>query len=167
MAQPSSSSSPSPVPSGHRSVTPHLVISGAAEAISFYASAFGATEHYRMPHDDGRLLHGEIQIGDSRLFVADEFPEFGGAKSPKSLGDSPVTLHLYVENVDEAFQRAVDAGATAKMPPADMFWGDRYAQVIDPFGHIWSLATHIEDVSPEEMQARGKAAMSEGCGDSR
>ena len=149
----------SPIPARQHTITPHLVIKGAAEAISFYNRAFGAIEHYQMPHEDGRVLHGELQIGDSRLFVADEFTEFGGSKSPKSLGDSPVTLHLYVENVDESFQKAVDAGAAVKMPPADMFWGDRYAQVIDPYGHIWSLATHIEDVSPEDMAERMKASM--------
>jgi PhnB protein len=145
-----------PIPEGSRTVTPHLVVKGAAKAIDFYADAFGAVEHHRMGAPGGLVGHAQIQIGDSLLFLADEFP---GSPSPIKLKGTPVTIHLYVEDVDATFARAVKAGAKVKMPVMDMFWGDRYGQVVDPFGHSWSIATHKEDVSPEDMAIRGKAAM--------
>ena len=114
-----------------------------------------------MPSPDGRtVMHAELQIGDSILFLADEFPEMG-ARSPKALGGSPVTIHLYVADVDAVFNRAIQAGATAQMPPTDMFWGDRYGKLTDPFGHVWSVATHTEDVPPEEMAKRAQAAFAQ------
>ncbi len=131
-------------------VIPHLVCEGAADAIEFYKKAFNAVEQMRMPGENGRLMHAAIRIGESTIMLADDFPEYGGF-GPKALKGSPVTLHLIVPNIDEAFQQAVDAGATVRMPPADMFWGDRYGQVVDPFGHHWSLATHIKDMTPAEM----------------
>ena len=153
-----------PIPDGFHTMTPHLVIKGAAEAIEFYKSAFGAEEICRMPMPgpDGqvRIGHAELRIGNSMLFLADEFPEYG---STAPNGHSPVSLHLYVTDVDTSFQRAVDAGAKATVPPADMFWGDRYGKLVDPFGHHWSLATHIEDVQPEQMMER-MAAMKGGPG---
>ena len=151
-----------PIPDGHRTITPHLVIKGASEAIEFYKRAFGAEELLRMPFPgpDGRvkLGHASLQIGDSRLYLADECPEYG---STGPNGHSPVTIHLYVTDADAAFTRAVEAGATVRMPLADMFWGDRYGKVVDPFGHHWSIAAHLEDLTPEQMQERMAAAF---CG---
>jgi PhnB protein len=140
-----------PIPEGSHTVTPHLVCAGAAEAIDFYKKAFNATEFCRMPGPNGRVMHAEIRIGDSNVMLMDEMPECGGL-GPKSLKGSPVTLHLYVKDVDAFAARAVSAGARITMPVADMFWGDRYGQLEDPFGHRWSVATHTRDVSPEEMQ---------------
>lgn len=145
------------IPEGTHSVTPHLVVKGGARAIDFYTAAFGAVEHSRMPLPGGKVAHAELQIGDSLIYLADEFP--GGSPSPLSLKGSPVVIHLYVEDADAAFNRAVKAGAKVKMPPMDMFWGDRYGQVTDPFGHVWSIATHREDVSPEEVARRAETAM--------
>jgi PhnB protein len=155
-----------PIPAGHHAITPHLVIKGASEAIEFYKRAFGAEEHCRMPFPgpDGqvRVGHAELQIGSSRLYLADECPEYG---STGPNGSSPVTIHLYVTDADAAFSRAVEAGATVKMPLADMFWGDRYGKVVDPFGHHWSIAEHLEDLTPEQMQERMAAAFGEpSCG---
>lgn len=147
-----------PVPDGMHTVTPHLVCDGAAAAIQFYMDAFGAVELHRMPGPDGRLMHAMIKIGDSPVMLADEFREWGGT-GPKSLGGTPVTIHLQVPNADEVYERALRAGAEIKMPIADMFWGDRYGTVIDPFGHSWSIATHIKDMTREELEAAGKAAM--------
>jgi len=136
---------------------PHLVCAGAAEAIDFYKKAFRAEDLARMPGPNGKLMHAQIQIGDSIVMLVDEFTEWGSF-SPKSLKGSPVTIHLYVEHADGVFERAIAAGAKAKMPMSDMFWGDRYGVVEDPFGHYWSIATHMRDVSPEEMmQAMQKA----------
>lgn len=146
-----------PIPPGMHSVTPHLVCDGAAAAIEFYKKAFGATEVGRMPGQNGRLMHGHIVIGDSAVMLVDENRQFG-MLGPKTLKGSPVTIHLYVEDVDAFFARAVAAGAKATMPPADMFWGDRYGVVEDPFGHHWSIATHKRDLSPAEMQQAMKAA---------
>ena len=129
----------------------------AAAAIEFYKKAFGAEEIARMPGPKGSVMHAEIQIGDSRIMLNDEFPDFG-KMGPASIGGTPITIHLYVNDVDALFDRAVKAGATARMPVADMFWGDRYGQIEDPFGHHWSIATHKEDVSPEECMRRMKAA---------
>jgi PhnB protein len=147
-----------PVEDGMHTVTAHLVVAGAADAIEWYKKAFGAEEIMRMPGPDGRLWHASIRIGDSMVMLADEFPDYGSV-GPKALKGSPVTLHLSVDNVDEQFKRALDAGATVKMELADMFWGDRYAQVEDPFGHQWSMATHIRDVPPDEMMK----AMQQAC----
>ena len=145
------------VPDGYPQVTPYLCIDGAAEAIEFYAKVFGATERMRMGGPDGKVGHAELQIGDSVVMLSDEFPEMG-ARSPKSVGGTPVTLSMYVEEVDRVFERALQAGATALRPPEDQFYGDRNGQFEDPFGHRWSVATHIEDVSPDEMAARAAEA---------
>jgi uncharacterized glyoxalase superfamily protein PhnB len=146
-----------PVPDGHHTITPYLVVSDGAAAIEFYTRAFGATELYRMAGPDGKIMHAEVLVGDSPVMLSDEFPEMG-AKSPASYQGSPVHLFLYVPDVDRWFKRAVEAGAAVTMPVQDMFWGDRYGQVTDPFGHTWQIATHVEDVSPEEMQRRMSAA---------
>ncbi len=138
------------IPEGMHSVTPHLVCSDAAAAIEFYKKAFGAIETARMPGPNGKLIHGAVRIGDSTVMLVDEFPDFGSV-GPIALKGTPVTLHLYVPDVDASFAKAVDAGATVKMPLADMFWGDRYGQITDPFGHIWSMATHKRDMTPEQM----------------
>lgn len=144
------------IPAGCRTVTPYLAVRGAAEAIKFYKQAFGAREVARMPGPDGTtLMHAEIKIGDSLVYLSDEFPGMG-CRSPQSLGGSTSSIHLYVKDVDAAFQRAVEAGAQVKMPVTDMFWGDRFGKVTDPFGHEWSLATHKEDVSPKEMGRRAQ-----------
>jgi len=130
---------------------PHLVCAGAADAIEFYKRAFGAVETFRLPGKDGKLMHAAVQIGRAEIMLVDEMPEWG-ALSPKSLNGTPVTIHLYVDDVDAFFERAVAAGATVKMPVADMFWGDRYGVIHDPFGHSWSIATHIRDMTAEEVQ---------------
>jgi PhnB protein len=146
-----------PVPEGMHTVTPHLVCAGAADAIEFYKKAFNATEVGRMAGPQGKLMHAMLRIGDSAVMLVDEFPEWGSF-GPKSLKGSPVTIHLYVDNVDAFVGHAVAAGAKLTMPVDDMFWGDRYGKVEDPFGHHWSVATHMRDVSPEEMrQAMQKA----------
>jgi uncharacterized glyoxalase superfamily protein PhnB len=139
-------------------LTPHLVVKGASQAIEFYKKAFGAQEMARLGAPDGKsLYHADLKIGDSHFFLVDEFPEAGGL-SPESIGGSSVSIHMYVEDVDGAFNRAVAAGAKVKLPVADMFWGDRYGVLTDPFGHSWSLATHKEDLSPEEIRTRAQAA---------
>src|SRR4051812_42082724 len=140
-----------PVPEGMHTLTPHLVCAGAADAIAFYKNAFNAEELMRLPGPDGKIMHAMLQIGDSRLMLVDEAPQWG-ALGPKSLKGTPVTLHLAVENVDAFFQRAIDAGATVRMAVADMFWGDRYGVLEDPFGHHWSVATHMRDLSHEEIR---------------
>jgi len=147
--------SPKKIPDGMHSVTPHLVCAGAADAIEFYKKAFGAVEHGRLPGPDGKIMHAAIQIGDSAVMLVDEMPQWG-ALGPKALKGSPVTIHLYVEDVDAFVRQAVGAGAKITMAVADMFWGDRYGKIEDPFGHQWSVATHVRDVSPEEMQAEMK-----------
>jgi uncharacterized glyoxalase superfamily protein PhnB len=139
-----------PVPEGMRSVTPHLICAGAADAIEFYKKAFGAVELARLPGPQGKLMHAMIRIGDSAVMLVDEMPQWG-ALGPKSLKGSPVTIHLYVENVDATVEHAVKAGAKVTMAVADMFWGDRYGKLEDPFGHHWSVGTHVRDVSREEM----------------
>jgi PhnB protein len=140
-----------PIPDGMHSITPHLVCAGAADAITFYKKAFNAEELGRLPGAEGKLMHAIIKIGDSPVMLVDEFPQWGSF-GPKALKGSSVTIHLYVENADAVFQRALDAGATVKMPMGDMFWGDRYGIVEDPFGHCWSIATHIKDMNPEEIR---------------
>jgi len=148
------------IPEGFRTVTPHLIIKGAGKAIEFYKKAFGAEEIMRMPGPDGKsIMHAEIKIGNSVIMLAEEFPDYG-CLSPTSLNGSPITVHLYVENADAVFSKAIQAGAKEAMPLTDMFWGDRYGKLIDPFGHHWSVATHVKDVSPEEC---AKAAASMGC----
>ncbi len=149
------------IPAGFSTVTPHLVIKSAAKAIDFYKKAFGAEEINRMPMPDGRLMHACLKIGNSLLMLCDEFPEHdgGNSASPATIGKSHATMHLYVEDADASYKRAVDAGATATMPPQDMFWGDRYGQVVDPFGQPWAIATHVEDLTPEEMMKKMQA----GC----
>ena len=155
------STSVKPIPEGMHSVTPHLVCDGAAAAIEFYKKAFGAVEVARMPGPDGRLMHAAVRIGDSTVMLVDEWPEMG-AVGPNKLNGTPVTIHLYVNDADALFAQAVAAGAEAKMPVQEMFWGDRYGQVKDPFGHAWSIATHVKDLTPEEMYA-GMAKMGENC----
>jgi len=140
-----------PIPEGMHTVTPHLICANAAEAIEFYKKAFGASETSRLPAPNGKLMHASIRIGDSTIMLVDEMPEWG-ALGPKALKGSPVTIHLYVDDVDAFMARAVAAGAKNTMPVQDMFWGDRYGQIEDPCGHRWSVATHVRDVSAAEMQ---------------
>ena len=149
------------VPKGMHSVTPHLVCAGAAEAIEFYKSAFGATDDVRLPGPNGKLMHAMVHIAGSPVMLVDEMPQWG-ALGPKSLKGSPVTIHLYVEDVDAFVERAVKAGAKVTMPVADMFWGDRYGKLEDPFGHHWSVATHQRDVTREEMAEAMKAMAQKG-----
>ena len=151
------SSTVKPIPEGYHSVTPYLIISGAADAIEFYKKAFGATELFRMPQPDGKIGHAEIKIGDSPIMLADEFPQMSYV-SPKTLGGSPVSLMIYVEDVDAVFDRAISEGAEQQKPVEDKFYGDRGGSLVDPFGHIWHIATHKEDVTPEEMEKRAAAA---------
>ena len=146
-----------PIPEGFRTVTPHLSLNGCAEAIEFYKKAFGAEEACRMPGPGGKIMHAEIRIGDSVLMLADEFPDMG-SRGAQTIGGTPVTVHLYVTDVDATFDRAVKAGAKATMPVADMFWGDRYGRLEDPFGHHWSVGTHKEDLTPEEIGKRAQKA---------
>lgn len=147
-----------PIPEGFGTVTPHLTVKGAAEAIRFYEKAFGAEELDR--HEmGGVVMHADIRIGDSIVMLNDEFPDHGALGPPRDR-PSGVTIHLYVQDVDASYERATKAGAEVVMPIADMFWGDRYAVLRDPFGHAWSLATRVEEVPPEEMEARAAAAFS-------
>jgi len=146
-----------PVPEGYHTVTPYLIVKGAAGAIEFYKKAFGATELLRMPDPSGKIGHAEIKIGDSPIMLADEFPE-RGVLSPQTIGGSPVSILLYVENVDVLFKQAVAAGAKVTRPLQDQFYGDRMGGLTDPFGHQWHVATHVEDVAPEELKKRAAAA---------
>jgi len=141
------------VPEGYHSVTPYLIVDGAARAIEFYRRAFGAEELFRMEREEGRVGHAEIRIGDSYVMLADEHPEMG-ARSPRSIGGSPISLMLYVPDVDATVSQAVAAGARLTRPVEDQFYGDRTGGVEDPFGHVWYVATHVEDVAPEELQRR-------------
>ena len=148
------------IPSGHEGLIPHLVVDDAAGAIEFYKKAFGAEEIARCPSPDGKkLMHVELMIGGRPIYLADDFPEFcgGKARTPKSLGASPVNIHQYVTDCDAAMKRAEAAGATVTFPPTDMFWGDRYGKVDDPYGHVWAFATHLRDPSPEEMATAAQA----------
>ncbi|MDZ3836237.1 MAG: VOC family protein [Rhodospirillales bacterium] len=149
-------------PSGYHAVTPYLTIKGAAKAIDFYKSIFGASERMRMDTPDGRIGHAEIQIGDAAIMLSDEWPEMGHS-GPQAFGGSPVALHIYVGDVDAVAEQAVAAGATLKQPPKDEFWGDRMGTIVDPFGHIWLISTHVEDVPEEEMRRRAEVAMREAC----
>ncbi|MNQ24847.1 hypothetical protein D3C85_380520 [compost metagenome] len=154
-----------PIPAGMHTLTAHIICEGAADAIAFYKKAFNAEELARLPGPNGKIMHAAVRIGDSVLMLMDDFAEWGSL-GPKALKGTPVTLHLYVKDVDAAMKQAVDAGATLAMPAEDMFWGDRYGQVVDPFGHRWSIATHQFDYTPEEIQ-QNMAKMGEmsGCGD--
>jgi PhnB protein len=146
------------IPEGYHSVTPYLVVGDAVRAIDFYTRAFGAKELMRMGAPEGKIGHAELKIGDSIIMLSDEMM---GNRSPQTLGGSPVSIFLYVEDVDSVFNQAINAGAKGEGSPADMFWGDRFAKLTDPFGHVWSIATHIEDVAPDEMQRRVKASMAQ------
>jgi len=146
-----------PIPEGMHSVTPHLVIDGAANAIEFYKKAFGAVEAVRLPGPGGKLMHASIRIGDSTVMMVDENPEWG-LRGPKLLKGSPVTIHLYVEDADAFVAKAASAGAKVTVPVSEAFWGDRYGVIEDPFGHHWSVATHVRDLSPEEIQEGMKKA---------
>ncbi|MGH3327437.1 MAG: VOC family protein [Streptomycetales bacterium] len=150
-------SSVNPIPEGYPRVSPYLCVDGAAAAIDFYSGVFGAHERMRMPAPEGKIGHAELQIGDSLIMLADEFPDMG-ARGPKSIGGTPVTLSLYVDDVDAVFGRAVKAGATELQPVENKFYGDRAGQFEDPFGHRWSVASHVEDVSPDEMSRRAAEA---------
>ncbi|HYW39383.1 MAG TPA: VOC family protein [Terriglobales bacterium] len=145
------------IPKGYNAVTPYLIIKGAAEAIEYYKKVFGATEVMRLPGPDDRIGHAELKIGDSHIMLADEFPEVD-YRSPLALGTSPVSMLLYVEDVDSTVERAVAAGAKILKPVADQFYGDRSGFIQDPFGHLWGVATHVEDVSAAEMEERAKKA---------
>ena len=150
-----------PIPDGYPQVTPYLCIDGASAAIEFYGEVFAAAERVRMPAPGGKVGHAELQIGDSVVMLSDEFPETG-ARSPKAIGGTPVTMSVYVEDVDAVFDRALQRGATAVSPVQDQFYGDRSGLFEDPFGHRWNVATHIEDVPPEEMARRAAEAMGGG-----
>ena len=145
-----------PIPEGFHTVTPALVVNDAAKAIEFYKKAFGAQELVRMPSPDGKIMHAELKIGDSIIFLSDEMPMPGSIKSPQTLGGSTAMLNVYVPNVDELFKQAIAAGGKEAMPVTDQFWGDRYGSLVDPFGHSWGLATHKEDLSPAEMGERAQ-----------
>lgn len=151
---------PQAVPEGYRTLTPSLTIQNCAEAIEFYKKAFAAEGIDRAPGPDGSVWHATLKIGDSMIMMNDEFPEHG-SKAPSSLGGTPVGIWMYVDDVDAAFERAVEAGAEATMSPDNMFWGDRMANVKDPYGHSWSIATQVEDVDAEEMQKRQQQAIEE------
>jgi PhnB protein len=148
-----------PIPDGYHSITPYMTVRDAARAIEFYKQAFGATEKGVMKGPDGKIVHAELRIGDSMIMLGDEMPEWGSL-SPLSTGGTGMGLHIYVEDVDTAFDRAVKAGATVEMPVADMFWGDRYGKLADPFGHKWSIGTHKADLTMEEME-KGMKAMAQ------
>jgi len=145
-----------PIPDGYPTVTPYLIVRGAAAAIDFYRTAFGAAERMRMDAPGGAVGHAELLIGGSLVMLADEMPEMGWS-SPAAIGGTPVSLHLYVDDVDAVVERALAAGAALSRPIADQFYGDRLGMVVDPFGHVWSISTHIEDVSPEEIRRRAEA----------
>lgn len=149
-----------PIPKGAEGIICHLVVNDCAKAMDFYQKAFGAEEIMRMPGPDGRIMHAEMKLGDQLLYLADDFPEFTGGRSraPASLGGTPITIHRYVTDCDAAIKKAEGAGATIAMPAQDMFWGDRYGTIVDPFGHMWSFATHVRDMTPEEMDEAAKKA---------
>jgi len=147
-----------PIPDGYHTLTPFLTVKDAARAIEFYKAAFGAKERGVMKAPDGKVMHAELMIGDSILMMSDEFQEFGSL-SPQTIGGSPMGLHIYVEDVDTAFDRAVKAGAQVEMPVMDQFWGDRYGRLKDPYGHKWSIATHKQDFSADEMKHNMEDAM--------
>ena len=147
------------IPEGYTSITPYLTVDDGKRAIEFYTRAFGATERGVMAAPDGRIAHAELQIGDAVVVLSDKFPQFA-CDAPKELGGTTVAIFLYVEDVDAVVRAAADAGGSVTMEPADQFWGDRLGQVTDPFGHVWQIATHIEDLTPEEIETRGRQAFS-------
>jgi PhnB protein len=149
------------MPDGYPTVTPYLIVDGASGAIDFYSSVLGAKERMRLPGPDGKLGHAELEVGDSVIMLADENPEMD-ARGPRTIGGSPVSLLVYVEDVDSVFERAIQAGAKALQPVEDRFYGDRTGGFEDPFGHRWNIATHVEDVPPEEMSRRAAEAMTAG-----
>jgi PhnB protein len=149
------------IPDEYRTITPYLCVDDAAAAIEFYTRVFGAKERMRMPAPDGRIGHAELTVGDSVLMLSDEYPEME-IRGPKSLGGTAVTLSIYVEDVDDVVERATNAGAKVRREVQDQFYGDRSGQIEDPFGHLWSIQTHVEDVAPDEMQRRAAAAMQQG-----
>jgi PhnB protein len=149
-----------PIPEGYHTLTPYLAVENAADAIEFYRRAFGAKERMRMPAPNGKIGHAEIEIGDSILMLSDPFPQ-STVRPPQELGGTTASIFMYVEDVDATVEQAVSAGATVTMEVQDMFWGDRFGSVSDPYGHTWSVATHVEDLSPEEIAKRGQAAMAE------
>ncbi|MEQ2010397.1 MAG: VOC family protein [Limisphaerales bacterium] len=155
------STKPKPIPDGYSAVTPYLIIKGAARAIDFYQRIFGARERMRIPGPGDAVMHAEIEIGGSVIMLADEFPHMG-AVSPETLGGTPVFVHLYVPDADAMFANAVGAGAKAEQPMENKFYGDRSGTLLDPFGHRWTLATHVEDVTPEEIGRRMAAMMKGG-----
>jgi PhnB protein len=155
-----------PVPEGYHTVTPYLAVDDAKAAIDFYERAFGARERTRMPGPDGKIAHAELEIGDSIVMLSDPFPQ-STARPPKEIGGTSCGVFVYVENIDDFFQRAVDAGATVTMEPEDMFWGDRFGSVTDPYGHAWQIATHVEDVTPEQMAERSQEWMAAMAGAER
>lgn len=152
-----------PISVAMHTITPHLVCEGAAAAMAYYQQAFNAVETMRLPGPDGKIMHASMRIGDSTIMLVDDFPEHG-SMGPKALKGSPVTLHLYVADVDAAYAQAIAAGGEAKMPPQDMFWGDRYGMLVDPFGHCWAIATHQRDVSTEEIMRAMAQQGPGGCG---
>ena len=154
---------PQPVPEGYSTLMPYLAVEDASAAIDFYQRAFGAKERARMAGPGGAIMHEELEIGDSVLMLSDPFPQ-ASTKTPKELGGTSVNIMTYVEDTDAAYKQAIDAGATSLMEPDDMFWGDRFGSVQDPFGHSWTIATHIEDVAPEEMQKRSEEWASQMAG---
>jgi PhnB protein len=147
-----------PIPEGYHTLTPYLAVDSASEAIEFYKRAFSAKEQVRMAGPDGMIAHAELDIGDSKVMLSDPFPQFS-TRPPKELGGTSVSVFMYVEDVDAVVRQAVEAGATVTIEVEDQFWGDRFGTVSDPFGHIWAIATHVEDLTPEEMAERSKAAM--------
>jgi PhnB protein len=152
-----------PIPKGYNTVTPYLSVQGAASAIAFYKKAFGAKEVMRMPGPGGTIGHAEIQIGDSRIMLADEFPEMN-FRSPRTVGGTPVNIHLYAQDVDKVAKKAVAAGAKLLRPVADQFYGDRSGSLEDPFGHVWHVATHVEDIPMKELKKRAAALAAAGNG---
>ncbi|MCW2954734.1 MAG: Glyoxalase/bleomycin resistance protein/dioxygenase [Conexibacter sp.] len=147
-----------PIPEGYHTASPYLAVDDAARAIEYYVKAFGAKEVVRMDAPGGKVGHAELELGDSRIMLSDPFPQ-ASTRPPKELGGTSASVFLYVEDVDAVVKRAVDAGATVTMEVANQFWGDRFGAITDPFGHVWSIATHVEDVPPEQMAERAKAAM--------
>jgi PhnB protein len=152
-----------PIPEGYSTISPYLAVDDAAEAIAYYKKAFGAEETVRMDAPDGKIGHAELKIGDSHVMLSDPFPQ-ASTTPPKELGGTSASIFMYVDDVDAVVQKAVDAGATVTMEVEDQFWGDRFGSITDPFGHIWSIATHVEDLTPQEIEERGKAAMAAMAG---
>jgi len=152
-----------PIPEGYSTISPYLAVDDAAEAIEYYKKAFGAEETERMEAPGGKIGHAELKIGDSHVMLSDPFPQ-ASTTPPKELGGTSASIFMYVEDVDAVVQKAVAAGATVTMEVEDQFWGDRFGSITDPFGHNWSIATHIEDLTPEEIEERGKAAMAAMAG---